>query len=111
MVFSTRFARPEHDIAIVDGIYPAAGPVRMHVFGHPYFAITDAKGKFALPTLPPGTYQIVCEHERIGRITGDIEVADGAPLSFDVVFDDSPQSSTASVLVKIRPIQGLAGLK
>ena len=36
------------------------------VFDHPYFAITDAKGSFALPDVPPGDYVIEAWHERFG---------------------------------------------
>ncbi|MGB7217925.1 MAG: carboxypeptidase regulatory-like domain-containing protein [Vicinamibacterales bacterium] len=36
------------------------------VMDHPYFAVTDAAGKFSLKTLPPGTYTIEAWHEKLG---------------------------------------------
>ncbi|MCB9853528.1 MAG: carboxypeptidase regulatory-like domain-containing protein [Phycisphaerales bacterium] len=88
MQFTTSFAIPERDIAIFDTIYARAGTVRMHVFGHPYFTMTDSTGAFALPMLPAGTYELVCESERYGRVTGDIVVTDSSPLAIEVVYDD-----------------------
>jgi hypothetical protein len=32
-------------------------------FDHPYFAITDAEGKFEISGVPPGTYTLVAWHE------------------------------------------------
>jgi hypothetical protein len=32
-------------------------------FDHPYFAITDAEGKFEISGVPPGTYNLVAWHE------------------------------------------------
>lgn len=32
-------------------------------FGHPYFAVTDAKGKFEITDIPPGKYTVVAWHE------------------------------------------------
>jgi hypothetical protein len=37
----------------------------VHVFDHPYFAVTDARGQFAIDTraLPPGRYTLEYWHE------------------------------------------------
>lgn len=43
-------------------------------FDHPWFAVTDAKGTFELPPLPPGRYTVQIEHRAAGRITREIEV-------------------------------------
>ena len=48
------------------------------VVGHPYYAVTDAKGGFALTDVPPGTYTLRFWHEnweatpveRDGQVTG-----------------------------------------
>ena len=36
------------------------------VFDHPYFALTDAEGKFSLSEVPPGVYVLEAWHERLG---------------------------------------------
>jgi hypothetical protein len=46
------------------------------VLEHPYFAVSDASGEFALPKLPPGTYTIEVWHERFGTQTQQVTVAD-----------------------------------
>lgn len=58
------------------------GPVRVRagdggdawvvVAGHPYYAVTDERGRFELPDVPPGRYELVVWHE---PVTQD----DGAP--------------------------------
>jgi hypothetical protein len=36
------------------------------VFDHPYAAVTDEKGKFAITDIPPGTYTVEVWHEALG---------------------------------------------
>lgn len=49
------------------------------VIGHPYYAITDAKGNFTLMDIPPGIYTLQVWHETLGtqsqvvEVTGDRE--------------------------------------
>jgi hypothetical protein len=40
------------------GYYWAAAD--LFVSDHPYYAVTDCEGRFALPQVPPGKYEIVC---------------------------------------------------
>jgi plastocyanin len=42
------------------------------VLDHPYYAVTDADGKFELKTLPPGTYTIEAWHEKLGAATQSV---------------------------------------
>ena len=50
----------------VSGIYPwMAGYV--WAFDHPYFAVTDATGRFELPHVPVGRWRVVLWHEVAGR--------------------------------------------
>lgn len=54
------------------------------VLEHPFFAVTDASGRFAIPQLPPGTYTIEVWHERLGTQTQQVTVA--AKDSKDLTF-------------------------
>ena len=38
----------------------------IHVFDHPYFAVTDAAGRFELTQVPPGVYLLRVWHETLG---------------------------------------------
>lgn len=38
----------------------------VYVFDHPYAAITDEKGRFAIKDIPPGTYVVEAWHEALG---------------------------------------------
>jgi plastocyanin len=46
-----------------------------HVVAHPYFAVTDAAGRFSLPDLPPGTYTLEVWHEKLGSRTQQVTLA------------------------------------
>jgi len=48
------------------------------VLEHPYFAVTDKDGKFALPAdLPAGKYTVVAYHLKAGEASQEITVAEG----------------------------------
>jgi plastocyanin len=46
------------------------------VLDHPYFAVSDASGKFEIPKLPAGTYTIEAWHEKLGAQTQSVTLAD-----------------------------------
>ena len=46
------------------------------VMDHPYFAVSDDAGKFEIPNLPPGTYTLEAWHEKFGRRTAQVTVAE-----------------------------------
>ena len=50
----------------------------IHVFRHPYHAVTGADGTFAIPRVPPGTYPVKVWHETLGEKSGNATVAGGA---------------------------------
>jgi Carboxypeptidase regulatory-like domain len=65
----------------------------MHVFDHPYFAVTDNQGRFTLPNLPPGSYTLKAWHEEAGMVSQQITVADGDRVH--VLFELATDSRTA----------------
>ena len=73
MEFGRRWERPDVSIRISDNnaLWLVS---RIAVFDHPWFAVTDAQGRFTLPPLPPGHYEVEWIHRRCGRQTGFIDV-------------------------------------
>ena len=66
------------------------------VVEHPWFAVTDQNGNFALPAgLPPGQYTLSATHLKAGELVVPITVTDqGAEplaLTFDVPVSGAPQ--------------------
>ena len=45
------------------------------IMDHPYFAVTDADGKFSIKSLPAGTYTIEAWHEKLGATTQSVTIA------------------------------------
>jgi plastocyanin len=64
------FNAPEVAIAIVCDLHPWMR-AWVGVFEHPYFAVSDAQGRFAWSGLPEGRYQVRAWHEKLGRLSGE----------------------------------------
>lgn len=47
------------------------------VVEHPYYAVTDASGKYELKDVPPGTYTLAVWHESLGTQEQKVTVAGG----------------------------------
>ncbi len=49
------------------------------VSDHPYFAITDKEGNFAIDGVPAGTYEVVCWQEKFKKkpLTASVKIGDG----------------------------------
>lgn len=57
----------------------------VHVFDHPFFAVTNEQGAFSIPDLPPGSYVLKAWHEDGGIRTQEITVPDSGDVR--VVFE------------------------
>jgi hypothetical protein len=64
----------------------------VHVFDHPYYAVTDGKGRFTIKDVPPGKYTVELWHEPIADKqppvvhTATVEVSDGKTAPLDATF-------------------------
>jgi hypothetical protein len=56
------------------------------VLDHPYFAMPDEEGMFALPEVPAGQYTLVAWHERIGEQLTRLVVQPGQATTIEVAL-------------------------
>jgi hypothetical protein len=56
------------------------------VVDHPWAAVTDARGAFAIDRVPAGTYTAALWHETLGRMERRVTVGAGAAASLDAAF-------------------------
>lgn len=59
------------------------------VIAHPYFAVTGADGRFAIPTLPPGTYVVEAWHEKLGTQTRQVTIGEKESRELTFTFSVS----------------------
>lgn len=57
------------------------------VLDTPYFAVSDAAGKFAIPNVAPGKYKLVVWSEKLDGLERDVTVEPGKPLHLDLVVE------------------------
>ncbi|MEO8605170.1 MAG: carboxypeptidase regulatory-like domain-containing protein [bacterium] len=69
---SQRFTEPEI-ISLACDVHPWMRGWLV-VQAHPYYAVTDAGGRFTLSDVPPGEYMLRVWHERLGELTQPITV-------------------------------------
>jgi len=81
--FTKRFDKAELPIRIKDDCHPWMG-AWIGVFSHPYFAVTDASGKFEIKGLPPGRYVLELWHPRYSTLTQEIDLK--AALTLEARF-------------------------
>jgi plastocyanin len=61
----------------------------IYVFQHPHFAVTDAKGRLHMDSLPPGEYKLVFHQPDIRYNSEEtITVSDGKPTRFELEIRD-----------------------
>jgi len=57
------------------------------VFDHPYAAVTDENGVFAIDNLPPGEYTLTVWHEGFGMQKKTVKVAAGETGNIEIVYE------------------------
>ena len=70
---TTTFTKPEAVFHVKCDVHPWMS-AWVAVFTHPFFAVTGTDGKFSIPGLDPGTYEITAWHERLGTQTASVTV-------------------------------------
>jgi hypothetical protein len=58
----------------------------IHVFDHPYFAVTDEHGTFFIPDIPAGTYVLKAWHEDAGTKSQEITIAESGDVRVVLEF-------------------------
>jgi plastocyanin len=53
------------------------------VFSHPFFAMTDAEGRYRIDNVPPGTYGVIAWNEGTSSDARPITVSDGGVTELD----------------------------
>jgi plastocyanin len=61
------------------------------VFDHPWFAVPDAQGRFALSGLPAGDQDIAAWHERLGETTLRVSLEPGRTSAADFMLPVPPR--------------------
>lgn len=56
------------------------------LLSHPYFTVTDSKGNYSLPAVPPGTYEIEFIHRKTGKVTSTVTIEAGSTTRLDNQF-------------------------
>jgi hypothetical protein len=58
----------------------------LYTSSNPYLAVTSNDGRFELPDIPPGQYQLAVWHPLLGEKVVNLRVDDNAELQFDLVW-------------------------
>jgi hypothetical protein len=75
------FDKPERMVKVQESAHPAMA-AWIGVVEHPFFAVTDAAGRFEIKGLSAGKYTLEAWHERCGTVTREIEVKGDAKAEF-----------------------------
>ena len=82
---TTTFAKPEPIFQIKCDVHPWMSAY-IGVFTHPFFSTTSTDGKFTIPGLDAGTYEITAWHERLGTQTASVTVGASGTKTQDFKF-------------------------
>jgi len=58
----------------------------VHVFDHPFFAVTDDKGAFSIPNVPAGTYTLKAWHEDAAVRSQEVVVSESGDVRVNFEF-------------------------
>jgi hypothetical protein len=58
----------------------------VHIFDHPYFAVTDESGQYYIPDVPSGTYRVHFWHETLGEMEKIVSIKQGEPTTVDITM-------------------------
>lgn len=81
------FKKPELFLQAKCSVHPWMGAY-VAVLDHPYYAISDSRGEYKLPALPPGKYTLEVWHEVLGTQTKEIEVMSNAAPQVSFTFEE-----------------------
>jgi plastocyanin len=56
------------------------------VFSHPFFAMTDAEGRYRIDNVPPGTYSVIAWNEGVSSDPSPVTVLNGAVAELDIAL-------------------------
>lgn len=83
---SVRFERPEFVQVMCDVHGTGFMRAWIVVAAHPYYAVTDANGRFRLPGVPKGPHTLEAWHERLGRVTVPVTAGAEGEVRVEVLF-------------------------
>lgn len=63
----------------------------INVVSNPFFAVSDSNGHFTIKGLPPGTYTLVADHEKLGKQTATVTVGAKQTVSQDFTYESGSQ--------------------
>ena len=78
------FTKPEAFIVRCD-VHPWM-KAYIHVFDHPYFAVTGMDGSFQISNVPSGDYTLVAWQEKYGKLRQHVTIADDKVCTLGFVF-------------------------
>ncbi len=58
----------------------------IHVFSHPYFAVSKADGTFEIAKIPAGTYTLVAWHETLGELKQKVTITASGTSTLTIDF-------------------------
>ncbi len=82
---SVFFKSPEFFLKTKCSVHPWMGAY-IAIMDHPFFSITDSKGKFKINNIPPGNYTIEFWHEVYGTQIKEINVSADSELNISTTF-------------------------